>query len=138
LVDIQRAAKLNAGSPQGLYAHMDPEKAHLSGMLKTMWSRAFGIARGVIGPQFTSAEVFSRKLAKLVDAFDEKETRIILDNLLHDKDLVKILTEVKNIQGIEQAKSGLKRWLKVNVAPTVGATAQQVFDAQRSIADQRR
>lgn len=132
LVDIQRAARLNAASPIGLEAHMKPEQAHLKGMLTTIWSRAFGIARGVIGHQFIAAEAFSKRIANLVEAFDEKEIRVIMDNMLHDKDLITTLTKVKDVRGIMEAKRNLKRWVKTNVVPTVGVTAQQTHDARQS------
>lgn len=133
LVEIQKAGKLTAESPRRIDpgSGFDEMKSNFAGIVKTMWSRAFGIARGVIGPQFTSAEVFTRRVANLVDAFDEKETRIIMDNMLHDKDLIGTLTKVKNARDIIEAKRGLKRWLKTNVIPTVGVTGQQL-DVQQS------
>lgn len=131
LVEIQKAAKLTAESPRRIDPGYSQEKHDFAGIVKTMWSRAFGVARGVIGPQFTSAELFTRRIANLVDAFDEKETRIIMDNLLHDKDLIGILTRVKNAKEIIEAKRGLKRWLKTNMIPTVGVTGQQL-DVQQS------
>jgi len=125
LVKIQQAARLNAEAPIGLQAGLSIEKSNFAGLLKTMWSRAFGIARGVIGPQFTSAEVFSRRVANLIDAFDEREIRTIMDNLLHDPDLMTTLTKAKNIRETLETQRGLKRWVKLNVAPTIAPIAQE-------------
>lgn len=131
LVDIQRAARLSSESPRRIDPGYTQEHSNFAGLVKTMWSRAFGIARGVIGPQFTSAEVFTRRMANLVDAFDEREIRLIMDNMLHDKNIVETLTKVKNVKDIIEAKRGLKRWLKTNAIPTVGVTGQQL-DVQQS------
>lgn len=130
LVEIQRAARLNAETPTRIDPEMGVEKSSFAGILKTFWSRSFAIARGVIGAPFASAEVLSRRVANLIDAFDEKEIRIIMDNMLHDKDLIGILTKVENVQGTLQAQRDLKRWVKTNVVPTVGAVSVETMRDQ--------
>jgi hypothetical protein len=131
LVDVHNAMRQNQSLTQVTTADPTLPKGDLLHMMRTMASRAFGIARGVIGPAFTGTEVMAKRMAKLIDAFDDKETKLLVDNMMHDPHLITTLSKIKSARDVVAAERNFKKWLRLNAPPAVGAAAQQTFEERR-------
>lgn len=125
----QKAAEFTEQSRSAIRPKAEIPKGEMESLLTRFWSRSFAIARGVIGPQFTTAEAASRQAARLIRAFDEREIRLVLDSVIHDPDVMNTLASVRKAGDIPQAQRSLKTWLKKNALPLSAATAQT--EAQR-------
>lgn len=123
MVKLQRAAQLIEGVPEDISRAINLPKPNIAKEGSAATARMFAVLRHVVSPAFLGAERGVRMAANLLQAFNERETQIIMNNLVHSPELITTLTSIRKAADVAKAQRSLKGWLKRNGLPITGAAA---------------